>query len=212
MGLSPHQVRINFDRAMAMVNRCDSRSYAQVVSQPCASNFSHFCHMANNKGFHNTQVTCHTIYPDNSVQSVDKIEPESQVSTSYGVKQLVNADSDLNVAHFPRARRLDTCSSGRTIAKSPAGQFGSDPCVIPTKNRFLMLSESDADVESEELAGGSDSDLTRGCSFSNVRASNGVEGYDNGSGVHNGGSIQLEDRDILLSNPDCQCWVRSYPF
>ena len=75
MGLSPYRVRIAFEKAMPMVNRCDSRSYAQVVSQPCASNFSYFPSMVNNKGLHYTQVSCHTIHAENTVQTEDKTVP-----------------------------------------------------------------------------------------------------------------------------------------
>ena len=172
MGVSPQQVRINFDRPMAVVNRQDSRSYVQVVLQPCASTLSHFLHMVNNKGLHNTKVSGNTIYADNTVQSVDKTAHKFSISNSHGDKQLINSDSGLNAAHFPRGMHLDTCISGRNKDKNLAGQVGPDPFVVPIKNRFLLLSKSDAGIESQEIGDCSNSDLTKVTSPSNAIASN----------------------------------------
>ena len=197
MGVPLHQVQITFDRAMAMVNRRDSRSYAQVVSQPCASTFSVFPHMVNNKGLHNTRVSSHTIYANNNiVQSVDKTVSEFTISASHGDKQLVNAVLDLNAEHLQGGRPLDTCPSGRTTVNSPAGQCGLDPCVVPIKNRFLL---SDADVESEEIDERFGLDPEKGSSPLNARACNHIRGQDTGSDIHNG-STQSEDGDLVFSS------------
>ena len=169
----------------------DHRSYAQVASQPCGSNFSQFPSVVNNEALHNTQV-CDIFNSSNTARGADNIVPNALVSTLHVDKQLVSVGSDLDSVRLPISGGMDTHVSGRSTVKQMNGPTGVDLCDVPTTNRFSLWSQLDVCPDSEEL--GEHSNLVSTCSFLNPRSDNRVRKHNTDS------DVQSEDMDAFASS------------
>ena len=143
IGLSPYQVRIHFDRAMAMIGRCDHRYYAQAVSQTCGSNFTENLYRS---------VTNHVVCPNTEtssdsakIDSTSKISEivTSPVSLTHDNMKVMAVKSDTLSNDTIVGRKPDTLPTGKAAGCGFNAITSTDLYTVPISNRFSLLSQSE---------------------------------------------------------------------
>ena len=110
-----------------MVGRRDQRSYAEVVPQPCGSNFStNLCTMANNTRCSNTEVKCDVVYTNSTLNSANRLAATGFAGTLHSIEEMSFLNSDLDSVRLAVNMDQDLHATGKNTISRLKGNTGGD--------------------------------------------------------------------------------------